>query len=73
MLDALTIVRNCSLRSEQMRTKQGQAALKVVDRKIQSLLRKKAWRDASGTGLMPVHMGDSAFLYPIPAYKEEKK
>jgi hypothetical protein len=46
-----------------MRTRQGQAALKTVDKKIQSLLRKKAWRDGIGT---PIHMGNPDFVYPIP-------
>ncbi len=50
--------------SAQMRTRQGIAAGKAVDRKIQSLMRKKAWRD--GGGATPVHMGDAAFRYDIP-------
>jgi hypothetical protein len=63
-LEALIIVRGAARVSGQMRTKQGQAALKVVDRKIQSLLRKKAWRD--GVGTTPVHMESEDFLYRIP-------
>lgn len=47
-----------------MRTKQGRTALKVVERKIQSLLRKKAWRESGGA--VPVHMGADDFAYPIP-------
>ncbi|EIP99364.1 hypothetical protein OpiT1DRAFT_03878 [Opitutaceae bacterium TAV1] len=46
-----------------MRTRQGQAAIKVIDRKLQSLMRKKAWRDGVGT---PIHMGKPDFAYPIP-------
>lgn len=64
MLEALTVLRNCALRSGQMQTRQGQAALKVVDKKLQSLLRKKAWRD--GGGAIPVHMGDEKFTYALP-------
>lgn len=63
MFQALTIVRNASLVSAQMRTKQGIEARKVIDRKLQSLARKKAWRD--GMGAMPVHMGDPDFAYAI--------
>jgi hypothetical protein len=63
LLIALTTVRNCSLLSAQMRTKHGQAARKVIDRKIQGLMRKKAWRDSNGA--VPVHMGDESFIYPI--------
>lgn len=63
-LEALIIVRGASRVSGQMRTKQGIAAGKVVDRKIQSLMRKKAWRD--GGGATPVHMGDDDFRYQIP-------
>lgn len=63
-LEALIIVRGAARVSGQMRTKQGIAAGKVVDRKIQSLLRKKAWRD--GMGGIPVHMGDENFTYSIP-------
>jgi hypothetical protein len=63
-LEALTIVRNCALVSAQMRTKQGVAALRVVDRKIQSLMRKKAWRE--GGGATPVHMGADDFKYALP-------
>lgn len=70
LLEALVIVRNSSLRSEQMKTRRGQSALKVVDNKIQSLLRKKAWRD--GNGSIPVHMGSESFLYPIPQAEAER-
>ena len=35
-----------------------------MDRKIQSLMRKKAWRD--GCRSTPVHMGDDDFQYKIP-------
>ena len=63
-LEALIIVRGASRVSAQMRTRQGIAAGKVVDRKIQSLMRKKAWRD--GSGATPVHMGDDDFRYQIP-------
>ena len=63
-LEALIILRGCARVSAQMRTRYGKAAAKVVDRKIQSLLRKKAWRD--GGGAVPVHMGDDDFLYKIP-------
>ena len=62
-LEAFVIVRNCALVSQQLRTRQGRAALKVVDRKIQSLLRKKAWRE--GGGATPVHMGRADFTYRI--------
>lgn len=64
MLEALVILRQVAACSQQMATKRGVAALKVVDRKIQSLLRKKAWRD--GCGAMPIHMGQDGFEYPIP-------
>lgn len=67
-LEALTIVRNCALVSAQMHTKQGQAALKVIDRKLQSLMRKKAWRD--GNGATPIHMGLPTHTYPLPAADE---
>lgn len=63
-LEALIIVRGAARVSGQMRTRQGIAAGKVVDRKIQSLLRKKAWRE--GCGATPVHMGDEDFRYDIP-------
>ncbi len=63
-LEALIIVRGAARVSAQMRTRQGIAAGKVVDRKIQSLLRKKAWRD--GAGSTPIHMGDENFKYDIP-------
>lgn len=63
-LEALIIVRGSARVSAQMRTRQGIAAGKVVDRKIQSLMRKKAWRDSGGA--MPVHMGDEDFRYAIP-------
>ena len=65
-LEALIIVRGAARVSGQMRTKQGITAGKVVDRKIQSLMRKKAWRDQRGTGAEPVHMGDENFRYEIP-------
>lgn len=64
LLDALVIVRNCSRYSSQIHTRQGKAALNKVDLKIQSLLRKKAWRESAGA--VPVHMGDDAFAYAIP-------
>lgn len=63
-LEALIILRGAARVSGQMRTRQGIAAGKVVDRKIQSLLRKKAWRE--GNGATPVHMGDDDFRYTIP-------
>lgn len=63
-LEALIIVRGAARVSAQMRTRQGIAAGKVVDRKIQSLLRKKAWRE--GNGSTPVHMGNDDFRYTIP-------
>ena len=63
-LEALAIVRNCAIYSPQLQTRQGKAALAVVDRKIQSLLRKKAWRD--GGGATPIHMADPNWKYPLP-------
>lgn len=63
-LEALVIVRNCAVYSPQLQTRQGKAALAVVDRKIQSLLRKKAWRD--GDSATPIHMADANFKYPLP-------
>lgn len=68
-LEALLVVRNCAVFSPQLQTRQGKAALAVVDRKIQSLLRKKAWRD--GGGATPIHMADPNFKYPLPASAEE--
>lgn len=62
--ESLIIVRNCALASQQMKTKRGQAALKVIDRKIQGLLRSKGWRESYRA--MPIHAGDDSFLYPIP-------
>lgn len=55
LLDALSIVRNCAMSSHQLSTKQGQTALKVVNKKIASLSRKKEWRTC-GAGEMPAHM-----------------
>jgi len=56
LLDALIIVRAYALKSvEPMAdTKRGQTALKVLNRKIASLERKKAWREAV-SGTMPPH------------------
>ena len=68
-LDALLIIRNCALASPSLQTKQGKTALSVVDRKIQSLLRKKAWRDSNPFGT-PVHMGDPDFKYPLPDLRD---
>jgi hypothetical protein len=65
LLDALVIVRNAAQVSTPMRTRRGATARKVVEKKIQQLLRKKAWRDAPA-GSVPVHMADDAFKYPIP-------
>lgn len=65
LLDALAIVRNCAVHSPQIRTRSGQAALKIVDQKLQSLLRKKAWRE--GGGACPIHMGDESYAYQVPA------
>ena len=62
--EALIIVRNCALASQQMKTKRGQAALKVIDKKIQGLIRSKGWRESYQS--MPIHAGDDSFLYPIP-------
>ncbi len=68
--EALIIVRNCSLSSPQMKHPQGQKALKVVDKKIQSLMRKQSWR--TGNGATPIHMGRDGFLYPIPETKGDR-
>ncbi|EIQ00725.1 hypothetical protein OpiT1DRAFT_05280 [Opitutaceae bacterium TAV1] len=62
-LEALIIIRGAARVSAQMRTRQGRSAFKVVEKKIQSLLRKKAWREGGG---IPVHMGSPDFTYPIP-------
>ena len=64
MLESLLIVRNCAVYSPQLQTRQGKAALAVVDRKLQSLLRKSAWRN--GGGATPIHMADPDFKYPLP-------
>lgn len=64
MLESLVVLRQVAGCSQQMATKRGVAALKVVDKKIQSLLRKKAWRN--GHGAVPIHMGQDGFEYPIP-------
>jgi hypothetical protein len=65
LLIAFTHVRNCALASAQIRTRHGMSALKAVDKKIQSLMRKKAWREAA-RGVAPVHMFEADFQYPIP-------
>lgn len=64
LLSALMTVRSASRASNSMRTRQGRAAAKVVDYKIQGLLRKKAWRNSEGA--TPVHMGVARedFAYP---------
>lgn len=64
MLEALIVLRSAAASSPQVATKRGVAALKVIDRKIQSLLRKKAWRE--GAGAIPIHMGKEGFIYPVP-------
>ena len=64
LCEALIIVRNCALASEQTKTRRGAAALKVIDRKIQGLLRKKGWRESYQA--MPIHAAKEDFLYPIP-------
>ena len=64
MLQALCIVRNCAVYSPQLQTRVGKSALAVVDRKLQSLLRKAAWRN--GGGATPIHMADADFKYPLP-------
>ncbi|MDE2107432.1 MAG: hypothetical protein KGL39_60105 [Patescibacteria group bacterium] len=64
LCEALIIVRNCALASQQMKVKRGQEALKIIDRKIQGLLRSKGWRESYRT--MPIHAGNDSFLYPIP-------
>lgn len=69
MLEALTIVRNASIVSAQMRTKRGQSALKAIDTKLQKLARKKAWRD--GNGAVPIHMAAPAFVYRIEDVQTE--
>lgn len=63
-LEAFTIVRNCALASQQIRTPRGKSALKVMDRKLQSLMRKAAWRE--GVATTPIHMEVEGFEYPIP-------
>lgn len=65
LLIAFTTVRNCALASAQIRTRHGKAALKMVDKKIQALSRKKAWREAA-PGVHPLHVYDEKFQYPIP-------
>jgi hypothetical protein len=65
LLDALIVVRNGSLFSATARTRRGATARKVVEKKIQQLLRKKAWRENT-PGSVPVHMADPTFQYPIP-------
>jgi len=65
LLDAFATVRNCALASAQIRTRHGKSALKAVDKKIQSLMRKKAWRETT-RGVAPVHVHDDKFQYPIP-------
>ncbi len=66
LLIALSTVRSCARSSAQIRTRQGRAALRHVDKKIQQLLRKKAWRDREPGEPMPVHMHDDSHLYPVP-------
>lgn len=53
LLQALTTIRNLALHSDQVGTPQGKSALKVVNKKIASLERKKAWRECDGS--MPDH------------------
>jgi hypothetical protein len=55
LLDALIVVRNAALIN--LRDRTDQSALKVVNRKIQSLERKKAWRECA-SGTMPPHATD---------------
>lgn len=64
MLEALTTVRALALDSGRSGERRSQKALAVVDRKIQGLQRKKAWRDCSA-GEMPAHMTDP--LHPLNA------
>lgn len=62
--EAFTIIRNCALASQQIATPRGKTALKVMDRKLQSLMRKAAWREGMAT--TPIHMEVEGFQYPIP-------
>lgn len=65
LLDALSTVRSCARSSAQIRTRHGRAAVRTVEKKIQQLLRKKAWRDREPGEPFPVHMTDDAHLYPV--------
>jgi hypothetical protein len=50
----MLLVRNCAISSSQISTTQEQAALKVVNKKIAALARKRAWRQACA-GTVPDH------------------
>ena len=52
---ALSVIRNCAVASQQARSPQFLTALKVIDKKLVGLERKRAWREAPG-GTIPRHM-----------------
>lgn len=54
LLDALIIVRAAAVTGTPLGSREDQQALKVVNKKIAALSRKKAWRD-SLAGEMPDH------------------
>jgi hypothetical protein len=54
LLEALTIVRDAALRGEPVIGDKAAKAVKIVNKKIASLQRKKAWRDCLSDS-MPDH------------------
>lgn len=52
LLDAMILIRNAAMAN--IKDREDQTALKVVNRKIASLQRKKEWREAI-SGTMPPH------------------
>lgn len=63
-LEALTTVRSLAMESGRSGDRSSKRALAVLDRKIQALERKKAWRNCPA-GEMPAHMTDP--LHPLNA------
>lgn len=76
LYQALSVIRNCAVASQQAQSAQFRSALKVIDRKLVGLERKMAWRGAP-SGTIPRHMFEPRQTIPdcaaIGAEQQEKK
>lgn len=71
LLDALLYVRNVAAQSPEVASRKGRAALRLVDKKIAGLQRKKAFRERKPSPIVKAEFPSVVPMYSERAARED--